>query len=204
MLVDEATFKSLPPHLQQFFVKVGDEVLALFPQTPGQLVDASTSPERRKTQNVYGAMKAGNGRAGEASAGRRYTDEGATNFAALPGARRNDTGSAARFFNCFPPDADPIMYQPKAGKADRAGSRHPTVKPIALMRWLVRLVTPPGGRVLDPFAGSGATGAAALAEGFDCTLIEAEPEYVDFLHARFSTTIKTPWSAADLTEGIFG
>ncbi len=77
-----------------------------------------------------------------------------------------DSGSAARFF-----------YAAKASKADRAGSKHPTVKPIALMRWLVRLVTPPGGLVLDPFAGSGTTGAAALAEGRRTILIEREAEY---------------------------
>jgi len=76
-------------------------------------------------------------------------------------------GSAARFF-----------YTAKADKQDRLGSKHPTVKPVDLMRYLVRLITPPGGRVLDPFAGSGTTGMAALAEGFDCTLIEREAEAV--------------------------
>ena len=64
--------------------------------------------------------------------------------------RFGDTGTAVRFFYCA-----------KAGKADRAGSKHPTVKPIALIRYLVKLVCPPGGTVLDPFAGSGTTGAAA-------------------------------------------
>lgn len=94
-----------------------------------------------------------------------------------------DEGSAARFFHQFPPD--PLIYQPKAGKEDRAGSRHPTVKPVALMQYLIRHITPPGGTVLDPFAGSGTTGEAALREGFDCILMEAEPEYVEFLRERF-------------------
>lgn len=85
-------------------------------------------------------------------------------------------GSAARFFYCA-----------KAGKADRAGSKHPTVKPIALIRWLVRLVTPPGGTVLDPFAGSGTTGAAALAEGRSVILIEREPEYFEDIKRRLRT-----------------
>jgi DNA modification methylase len=79
---------------------------------------------------------------------------------------RGDTGTASRFF-----------YSAKATAADRAGSKHPTVKPVALMRWLVRLVCPPGGVVLDPFAGSGTTGAAAMAEGMGAVLVEAEPEY---------------------------
>lgn len=77
-----------------------------------------------------------------------------------------DSGTAARFF-----------YSAKAGKNDRAGSKHPTVKPIALMRYLCRLVTPPGGTVLDPFGGSGSTLQAAAEEGFSATMIEREPEY---------------------------
>lgn len=79
---------------------------------------------------------------------------------------RGDSGSAARFFYCA-----------KAGADDRFESKHPTVKPVALMRWLVRLVTPPGGAVLDPFAGTGTTGIAALREGFRATLIEREADY---------------------------
>lgn len=86
-----------------------------------------------------------------------------------------DTGTAARFF-----------YSAKAGKADRAGSKHPTVKPIALMRYLCRLVTPPGGTVLDPFAGSGTTGQAANLEGFSATLIENEAEYVADINRRLN------------------
>lgn len=79
----------------------------------------------------------------------------------------------------------PLFYHAKAGKLDRAGSAHPTVKPIALMQYLIRHITPPGGVVLDPFAGSGTTGVAAQKEGFDCILMEAEDEYVDFLMDRF-------------------
>jgi len=83
------------------------------------------------------------------------------------------SGSAARFF-----------YYAKASQAERAGSGHPTIKPVALMRWLVRLVTPPGGKVLDPFAGSGTTGVAAALEGFDAVLLEREPEYVAGIRRR--------------------
>lgn len=97
-----------------------------------------------------------------------------------------DEGSAARFFHQFPPDTDPVIYQPKAGKEDRAGSKHPTVKPVALMQYLIRHITPPGGTVLDPFAGSGTTAEAAKREGFDCILMEAEDEYVEFLRHRFA------------------
>jgi hypothetical protein len=103
----------------------------------------------------------------------------------VPGAYHGDEGSAARFFHQFGPDSDPLFYHPKAGKQDRDGSRHPTVKPIALMQYLIRHITPPGGTVLDPFAGSGTTAEAAQREGFDCILMEAEPEYVEFLEKRF-------------------
>lgn len=78
-----------------------------------------------------------------------------------------DSGSAARFF-----------YSAKAGPLDRIGTAHATVKPVDLMRWLCRLITPPGGHILEPFAGSGTTGIAAMAEGFDCTMIELEAEHV--------------------------
>jgi DNA modification methylase len=87
---------------------------------------------------------------------------------------RADSGSAARFFYCA-----------KASKADRdADNKHPTVKPTALMRYLCRLVTPPGGVVLDPFTGSGSTGKAAILEGFRFIGIEREAEYVEIAKAR--------------------
>lgn len=77
------------------------------------------------------------------------------------------------------PDSRPLrlFYSGKADKLDRIGSKHPTVKPVDLMQWLVRLVTPKGGLVLDPFAGSGSTGEAAWREGMRCILIEREEEY---------------------------
>jgi site-specific DNA-methyltransferase (adenine-specific) len=85
-----------------------------------------------------------------------------------------DPGSAARFFYCA-----------KTSKSERGeGNDHPTVKPQALMRWLCRLVTPPGGLVLDPFLGSGSTGLAALAEGFRFVGIELNPEYVAIAERR--------------------
>lgn len=181
-----------------------EAVIDLFPESAGQLADASTNPDRRKTQNVYGAMKAGNGRQGEASAERRYNEDGSTNFAMTPGARRHDSGSAARFFHGFvltdedyawaiaagliddvPTLLEPIRYQGKAKKSDRAGSKHPTVKPIALMEYCITHLTPKGGTVLDPFAGSGTTGEAARRLGFNCILMEAEPDYIAFLRQRF-------------------
>lgn len=100
------------------------------------------------------------------------------------GANRNmrrlgDDGSAARFFYCA-----------KVSKKERGeGNNHPTVKPIALMKYLCRLVTPPNGTVLDPFMGSGSTGIAALNEGFNFIGIEKEQEYLDIATKRMSSNI---------------
>ena len=73
---------------------------------------------------------------------------------------------------------------PAAPALDR--NHHPTVKPISLMAYLVRLVTPPGGTVLDPFLGSGTTGCAAALEGFDFIGIEREPDYIAIAEARIA------------------
>lgn len=88
----------------------------------------------------------------------------------------NDKGGASRFFYCA-----------KASKKERGeGNTHPTVKPLALMRYLVRLVTPPDGTVLDPFAGSGSTLVASMLEGFNFVGIEREQKYVDIANQRIA------------------
>jgi DNA modification methylase len=77
------------------------------------------------------------------------------------------------------------FYCPKASRSERGeGNTHATVKPLALVRWLCRLVTPPGGLVLDPYLGSGTTLLACRAEGFRCLGIEREPEYHAIAEAR--------------------
>ncbi|MFZ8927501.1 MAG: DNA methyltransferase, partial [Candidatus Nanopelagicales bacterium] len=87
---------------------------------------------------------------------------------------------AARFFYCA-----------KASKADRGeGNAHPTVKPTDLMRYLCRLVTPPGGLVLDPFMGSGSTGKAAVLEGFRFLGIEREESYLAIAKARIDAAVE--------------
>lgn len=88
-----------------------------------------------------------------------------------------DSGSAARFFYCA-----------KASKADRGDDNdHPTVKPTDLMRYLCRLVTPPGGTVLDPFMGSGSTGKGAVLEGFKFVGCEKELQYVEIARKRIES-----------------
>ena len=95
-------------------------------------------------------------------------------------------GEQGRFFYCA-----------KASKADRGdGNNHPTVKPTELMRWLCRLITPPGGTVFDPFTGSGSTGRAAMLEGFGFIGAELSPEYVDIALARISAANDNAQAAA--------
>ncbi len=117
-----------------------------------------------------------------------------------------DSGSASRFF-----------YTAKASKNDRntdwqgntiaATNVHPTVKPTDLMRWVVRLVTPPGGTVLDPFAGSGSTGKAARIECFEFIGIEADPKFAEIARQRcgdgsdFATTLRLLREAVERNKG---
>jgi site-specific DNA-methyltransferase (adenine-specific) len=79
---------------------------------------------------------------------------------------------------------------PYAGSRGPSKNIHPTVKPTSLMSWLVRLVTPPGGVVLDPFMGSGSTGKAAILEGFDFVGCEKESEYVEIARHRIAAALK--------------
>ena len=101
-------------------------------------------------------------------------------YGAMPGgggrSSYGDQGGASRFFYCAKAAADE--------RPEVEGVRHPTVKPLALIRWLVRLVTPPGGTVLDPFLGSGTTAEAALLEGFDWVGCERTVEYLPLIQAR--------------------
>ena len=87
----------------------------------------------------------------------------------------DDEGRASRFF-----------YVPKAHKKERNGSIHPTIKPVELMKYLVRLITPKDGTVLDPFAGTGTTGEAAIQESVSCYLIEKEKEYIKDIEKRLN------------------
>ena len=102
-------------------------------------------------------------------------------------------GGASRFFKVIEHDA-PFMYCAKAPKSERPvvdGVAHSTVKPVTLMRWLVRMVTPPGGTVLDPFAGSGTTLEAAMLEGFNVIGVEREADYLPLIQARIERATAT-------------
>jgi len=89
--------------------------------------------------------------------------------------RPEDSGPASRFFYCA-----------KASKSERQGSTHPTMKPIKLMTYLCRLITPVGGTILDPFMGSGTTGISAKQQSFNFIGIELDPEYFKIAEVRIN------------------
>ncbi len=113
-----------------------------------------------------------------------------------------DSGGASRFFYCAKVsraerNAGLDGFEEHVGKRTQAGgddtrgrplpverNNHPTVKPIDLMRWLIRLTVRPGGTILDPFGGSGSTGCAAELEGVDYIIIEREADYMRIIEAR--------------------
>jgi DNA modification methylase len=138
-----------------------DEVVSLFP-------DTGTSKGGNSTQ-----INSGSGRYNWNSGDNKAKPDGND-----PG--YGDSGSAARFFYCA-----------KASKKERGeGNNHPTVKPIALMQYLCRLVTPPGGTVLDPFMGSGTSGVAALNEGLSFIGIELSEDYFNIAEERLKNNYK--------------
>lgn len=158
MRIDEKTYKAMPAHLQALF-------------------RAEPNPAR---DEVLAAFPHAPGQMAKAAEGGDRRKDQNTYGAMTRGSNgaepRGDTGSAARFFYCA-----------KASKSDRgADNIHPTVKPTDLMRYLCRLVTPPGGVVLDPFMGSGSTGKAAMLEGFRFIGCEMSPEYMAIANARIA------------------
>lgn len=155
-----------------------DEVMETFAAF-GEKKSGKAAPggHRRKQPNGFGTVGLGIYGGGKGL----FTEAGEA------GTLYGDSGSAARFFYCAKPT-----------KAERGeGNRHPTVKPVALMRWLIRLVCPAGGLVLDPFGGSGTTAVAALQEGRRCVLIEREPQYAEIARKRTAEA-----GCADLFAGV--
>lgn len=146
------------------------------------VLDESQAAELdRQTGMLAGAgNKPGSMRTGWADGDAHERTSQVPTYSGGPSTVYGDSGGASRFF-----------YVAKAPKSERPvvdGVAHSTVKPVTLMRWLVRMVTPPGGTVLDPFAGSGTTAEAALLEGFNVTAIEREADYLPLIQARIDRT----------------
>ena len=104
----------------------------------------------------------------------------------------NDSGGASRFFPVFKYQAKaPKKERPVIEREDGTKIQHNTVKPLALMEWLVSLIVPPGGVVLDPFAGSGTTLQAAINKGFQPIGIEQDADYIKLIEKRLEATCTT-------------
>ncbi|MCA4748594.1 site-specific DNA-methyltransferase [Mycobacteroides abscessus] len=134
-----------------------------------------------------GTMRAGAER--QPRAGGAIYGADARNF--VPADTYGDSGGASRFFPVF-------RYEAKAPTSERPntdGVQHPTVKPLDLMRWLVRLVTPVGAVVLEPFAGSGTTAEACVLEDRQCIAIEREADYLPLIVSRLQKPMQ---------QGLFG
>jgi len=171
------------------------------------------------SEEVVGLFpQAGGGYGVRGKGGQTYASgKGFANTLALTGQEvgYGDSGSAARFFYCAKAskaDRDEgcegleaksrledvgnkwtaVDYRYGHERSVMSRNHHPTVKPTALMRYLCRLVTPPGGVVLDPFTGSGSTGKAAILEGFRFIGIEREAEYVEIAKARIGAVEPKP------------
>lgn len=139
-----------------------DEVLAAFPEASGAKANISGDEPSAPNKNVYNQTL---GRQAAATV-------------------RGDSGSAARFFYCAKASKRDRNEGLDSEQSEGLKNLHPTVKPTALMRWLTRLVTPPGGLVVDPFMGSGSTGKACLYEGFRFMGVEFTAEYLPIAQAR--------------------
>jgi len=155
-----------------------------------------------------GTSKSTGGRINKKTVNTDVTYEGGWNEARKGDPGLGDIGGASRFYYIAKPSTaereagcesltaaqQDLPRKPDAPGANNPRNRgggarlnnHPTVKSIGLMRWLARLITPPGGVVLDPFGGSGTTGCAAVLEGFRPIIIEREPAYADIADARIA------------------
>ena len=169
-----------------------DEVLAIFPQSKRQQGDVAGTEQSHTGQgNCYG------------------------DYDRIPSAKRNDNGSAARFFYCAKPSKSEknagldmleelhksdsyreptgnVLVDRLPGCGNKTQNHHPTVKAMALCQYLCRLITPPGGVVLDMFMGSGSIGCGAVTEGFRYIGCDNVPEYVQISDLRIRYWLEQP------------
>ena len=175
-------------------VLLDEQAGSLLDEQAGERVSGA-NPTRRgsdKFRKVFGKFKGE-----EACTPARGADRGGASrfyFVAKPSRLERDFGCdalpALTPGECTEREEGSAGITPYAGAGRSGGGRnfHPTVKPVSLMRWLVRLVTPPGGLVLDPFLGSGTTGMAAVVDGYSFIGIDREERYLALADARIGAT----------------
>jgi DNA modification methylase len=177
-------------------VVLDEEAAELLDEQTGILVSGPESDrghrrnaDREARRNAYGGFQ------GQTATGVPYGDSGgASRFFYVAKASRAERNAGLDGFEEGESPYAPLGINDDAGirargrnpeaQSRRMANVHPTVKPVALMRWLVRLVTPPAGHILDPFLGSGTTGIAAALENLRFTGIEREPDYLNIAKAR--------------------
>ncbi|HGM6962916.1 TPA: site-specific DNA-methyltransferase [Pseudomonas aeruginosa] len=174
------------------------EVVALFPHTKSGVMKGGTI---RAAQDAPGSVCYGT-YGGNATSEDTFGDEGsAARFFYCAKATRRDRNEGCEHMERKPlhwssGSQNPGSFQSE-GTDKTSQNNHPTVKPTDLMAYLVRLVTPPGGKVLDPFTGSGSTGKAAVREGFEFVGIEREPPYLAIAEARIAHELERVTAAAE-------
>ncbi|WP_404936673.1 DNA-methyltransferase [Pseudomonas aeruginosa] len=173
------------------------EVVALFPHTKSGVMKGGTI---RAAQDAPGSVYYGT-YGGNATSADTFGDEGsAARFFYCAKATRRDRNEGCEHMERKPlhwssGSQNPGSFQSE-GTDKTSQNNHPTVKPTDLMAYLVRLVTPPGGKVLDPFTGSGSTGKAAVREGFEFVGIEREAPYLAIAEARIARELERATAAA--------
>lgn len=165
-----------------------DEVRAAFPDAAGQQGDLKETGRARPSSGRFGDMAPP-----LAHAARIENDKSAARFFYCAKASRADRNEGIGGSDEKAVGTGATMREREdADWQARNGNHHPTVKPTDLMAYLVRLVTPPCGLVLDPFMGSGSTGKAAVREGFRFVGIDMTPEYIEIAAARIEHEISIP------------
>lgn len=178
-----------------------DVVVSAFPDAKGQQGDLKETGRSRISQGRYGDMPPP-----KAHVARVESDKSAARFfyCAKVTKKERDEG-LERFISISASemtggrkDGSVGINDPRAGagRTNGAKNNHPTVKPISLMSYLCRLITPQGGTVLDPWMGSGSTGRAAIEEGFNFIGIDMNPDYVTIASARIAHSFKKSTEAA--------
>lgn len=178
-----------------------DVVVSAFPDAKGQQGDLKETGRSRISQGRYGDMPPP-----KAHVARVESDKSAARFfyCAKVTKKERDEG-LERFISISASemtggrkDGSVGINDPRAGagRTNGAKNNHPTVKPISLMSYLCRLITPQGGTVLDPWMGSGSTGRAAIEEGFNFIGIDMNPDYVTIASARIAHSFKKTTEAA--------